>query len=91
MVAILFTLYGQTFKGYLAAVLGFFAKIFPALIIPFMVLYNSRTSTLKNEIVSLVKVSIVPFLILFIPFLIINSNVLRYPIFLSPAHLLAYM
>ena len=76
MVAILFTLYGQTFKGYLAAVLGFFAKIFPALIIPFMVLYNSRTSTLKNEIVSLVKVSIVPFLILFIPFLIINSNVL---------------
>jgi hypothetical protein len=91
MVAILFTLYGQTVKGYLAAVLGFFAKIFPALIIPFMVLYNSRTNTLKNEIVSFVKVSIVPFLILFIPFLIINSNILSTYLFVSGSSVGVYV
>ena len=56
-----------------------------------MVLYNSRTSTLKNEIVSLVKVSIVPFLILFIPFLIINSNVLGPYLFVSGSSVGVYV
>ncbi len=91
MVAILFTLYGQTVKGYLAAVLGFFAKIFPALILPFMVLYNSRESTLKEEIISLVKVCIIPFIILFIPFVILTPNIISTYLFVSGASVGVYV
>ena len=83
MIAVLFTIYGQTVKGYLAAILGFFAKIFPALIMPFMVLYNSRTGTVKSEIVLLIKVSIVPIIILFVPLVIINPKVLSTYLFVS--------
>jgi putative flippase GtrA len=59
------TVYGEKEYGYLAYILGFFTKIFPVAVLPFAVLYNAKKSGLKQEIISILKVGIIPFLILF--------------------------
>jgi len=63
-------------KGYLAIVLGFFTKIFPALILPLVVFYNSKTTGLKQEILSTLKILVPAILILVVPILIINPEAL---------------
>ena len=42
MGAVLFTVYGMNTRGYISAGLGFFAKIFPAIAFPFMILNNTK-------------------------------------------------
>ena len=75
MLGLTLTVYGTDklkSAGYLAYILGFFTKIYPVAILPFLVLFNAKKSSLKEEIVSVVKIGIIPFLILFVPIYLIN-------------------
>lgn len=72
MGAVLFTVYQKRIRGYLSAGLGFFAKIFPAIAIPFMILANAKASSLREEIFSTLKVVVPLFAVLLLPFLILN-------------------
>jgi hypothetical protein len=49
MLAILFTIYGEKIKGYYTSVAGFFIKLYPAVIFPFLWVYNARDSNLISE------------------------------------------
>jgi len=77
MLALLFTLYGHTMKGYAASVLGAFAKVFPGLAFPFLVLYNAKKADLKQEVISALKVGVPLFIILFIPLFLLNPETYR--------------
>lgn len=72
MLAILFTIYGNGMKGYIASVIGFFAKIFPILALPFLILYNSKRTSLKQEIIQATKVVLPISAVLFLPFFVLN-------------------
>jgi hypothetical protein len=75
MLGLTCTIYGTDklkSAGYLAYILGFFTKIYPVAILPFLVLFNAKKSSLKEEIVSVVIVGIIPFLILFVSIYLIN-------------------
>jgi hypothetical protein len=49
MLAVLATVYGDKASGYLASVLGLFAKIWPVVLFPFLWLYNARKSSMMKE------------------------------------------
>jgi hypothetical protein len=49
MLAITATLYGDRTTGYLATVLGLFAKIWPIVLFPFLWLYNARKTSIIGE------------------------------------------
>lgn len=90
MGAILFTVYGMKVHGYASATLGFFAKIFPAVAIPFMVLHNAKGASLKEEVITAAKV-ILPFaLVLFIPFLLLRPDYLNTYLFATGASVGVY-
>lgn len=77
MGAILFTVYGMNTRGYISATLGFFTKIFPVIALPFMVLYNSKKTSIKLEIISAGKIFLLFCVVLLLPFVLINPNVLQ--------------
>ncbi|MCX6685810.1 MAG: hypothetical protein NTV10_04075 [Methanoregula sp.] len=77
MVAVLCTVYGMNMRGYLFAALGFFAKIFPAIAFPFMVFYNAKTTSIKQEAIAALKVVVPLSLILFVPLVLIRPDVIR--------------
>jgi len=77
MLAILFTVYRHEVKGYVALVLGFFTKVFPILALPFFVLYNAKNTSLKQEIISAVKVVIPISAVLFLPLFFISPDTFR--------------
>lgn len=66
----IFEVFGLT--DYSALVLGYFTKIFPIIALPFVVLYKSRSTSLKEEIISVLKVVIPISLVLFVPIFIFN-------------------
>lgn len=72
MGAVLFTVSSLKLRGYLSATLGFFAKIFPAIAFPFMILYHAKATSLREEILSAVKVFLPFALVLLLPFLLLN-------------------
>lgn len=77
MIAITATLYGTSrskMGGYLSAILGFFTKIFPVIILPFIALYNAKTTSLKQELITVVKVFLPLGVILAIPVIILNPR-----------------
>jgi hypothetical protein len=49
MIAVLATLYGDKFKGYLASVLGLFTKLWPIVLFPFLWIYNARHTSIIEE------------------------------------------
>jgi flagellar biosynthesis protein FliQ len=59
---------------YAAIVLGYFSKIFPIIALPFIILYKSRSTSLKHEIVSASKVIIPVSLLLFVTLFIFNPG-----------------
>jgi len=71
-------LYGKEITGiswmsdYLNIILGYFAKFFPLLILPFILLYKSKTTSLKYELISFFKIAIPVALVLFLPLFILN-------------------
>lgn len=91
MLAVLFTLYGMNVKGYLAAGLGFFAKIFPAIAFPFLILHNTKKSSLKEEIIAILKVMIPLSVILLIPILVIRPDSIRTYLFATGGSLGVYV
>lgn len=91
MAAVLFTVYGMNTRGYISSSLGFFAKIFPIIAMPFIVLYNAKTSSLKKEILSAVKIFIVFCAILILPLAIINPNVIRSYLFATGGNVGIYV
>jgi hypothetical protein len=60
--------------GYVNGVLGFFTKLYPAIAFPFIVLYNSKVTSLKTEIISFSKVFGIASLILFVPVYLLNNS-----------------
>jgi hypothetical protein len=76
MIGITCTLYGGTLRkyGYITTVIGFFAKIYPVIILPFILIFNAKTTTIKGEIVDLLKIIIPLFVVLFIPMVLINPQ-----------------
>jgi hypothetical protein len=77
MIGILFTVYGTSkFKsyGYISNILGFLTKLYPAMILPFTIFYNSKSTSLKSEIISLLKLFTPIALIIGIPLIILNPS-----------------
>ncbi len=62
----------ETINGYIAVTMGFFTKIFPVIALPFIVLYNSKETSLKTETINGLKVLGIASLILFVPLFLIN-------------------
>jgi hypothetical protein len=91
MLAVFFTLCGMSMKGYVAAGLGFFAKIFPAIAFPFLILHNTKKSTLKEEVVAVLKVMVPLSLVLLIPVLIIRPEAIRTYLFATGASVGVYV
>jgi len=77
MLAVLFSIYGMKTKGYIAAGLGFFTKIFPAIAFPFLMLFNTKKSPLKDEIIAFLKVMVPLSVILLIPIIVIRLDSIR--------------
>ncbi|MDD1686819.1 hypothetical protein [Methanoregula sp.] len=76
MVAVLFTVYKMPLRGYLAATTGFLAKIYPLVAFPFLVLYNAKSTSLKQEILSALKIFVPVALILGIPVLLFAPGII---------------
>jgi hypothetical protein len=76
MVAVLFTIYGMNMRGYLADTAGALAKIFPLIILPFITLYNARMTSLKQEILQLLKIFIPLFLVAVLPILVLKPEII---------------
>jgi hypothetical protein len=78
MGAITILLYGKEITGiswltdYMALILGYFAKFFPLLILPFVIFYKSKTTSLKYEITSVLKTMIPVSILLILPIFIFN-------------------
>lgn len=91
MLAVFFTLCGMNLKGYLAAGLGFFAKIFPAIAIPFLMLHNTKKSSFNEEVVAVLKVMVPLSVILLLPVLIIRPEAIRTYLFATGANVGVYV
>lgn len=50
MLSILLTIYGEKTKGYLTNVIGFFIKDWPIILFPLFLIYNSRKTSLLEEL-----------------------------------------
>lgn len=90
MAAILFTVYDMNTRGYLSSSLGFFTKIFPVIAMPFIVLYNAKTSSLREEVVSAGKIFLILCAVLILPLAIMNPSVIRSYIFATGSGLGIY-
>nr|WP_319377182.1 glycosyltransferase 87 family protein [uncultured Methanoregula sp.] len=77
MLALLFTFYGMKMKGYLCAGLGFFAKLFPAIAFPFLILHNSKKTSLSEEIIAVLKVMVPLSIIFLVPVLILRPEAIN--------------
>lgn len=75
MLGLICTIYGTDKlkkAGYLAYIFGFFTKIYPVAILPFLVLFNAKKTSLKDEIVNVILVGIIPFMLLFVSIYLLN-------------------
>jgi hypothetical protein len=77
MGGILFAVYAKSLRGYLSATLGFFTKVFPAIAVPFMILYHAKGTSLRQEILSVLKIALLLFALLLLPFLVLNPASVR--------------
>jgi hypothetical protein len=91
MLAVLFTIYGMNTRGYIAAGLGFYAKIFPAIAFPFLILYNTGRSSLKAEIISVIKVITPLSLVLLVPILLVSPGAISTYFFATGASIGVYV
>ncbi|MGD1005069.1 MAG: hypothetical protein ABR887_06555 [Methanoregulaceae archaeon] len=91
VLAVVFTIYGMNMKGYIAAGLGFFTKIFPAIAFPFLILYNTKKSSIKDEIIAVLKVMVPLSLVLLLPVLIIRPEAIQTYLFATGASVGVYV
>lgn len=90
MASVLFTVYDMNTRGYISSSMGFFAKIFPVIAIPFIIFYNAKTSSLKEEVVSAGKIFLILCAVLILPLAIMNPSVIRSYIFATGSGLGIY-
>ncbi len=76
MLAVLFTVYNRSIRGYISIVVGTLAKIFPGIALPFVALYNAKSTSLWQEIISFLKIGIPVAVILFVPVLIVKPGII---------------
>lgn len=76
MIALTVTVYGDKTKGYLASIAGFFVKLWPVVLFPFLWIYNSRNSSLLIEGKKRVGLIIGVSVIIFIGMLVLGYNLL---------------
>jgi len=76
MLAVLFSVYNKTLRGYLALIIGFFVKIYPVIALPFVMLYNAKSTSLKREIVTILKIGIPLSVIFLLPVIILKPAIL---------------
>ena len=76
MLAVLFTVYSRNIIGYIALVVGFLAKIFPVIAIPFTVLYNAKSTSIRQEIIYILKIWIPVAVVFLVPILILKPGIL---------------
>jgi|WetSurMetagenome_2_1015567.scaffolds.fasta_scaffold18214_3 hypothetical protein len=80
MIGLTILFYGKEISGfsklneYSAIILGYFTKVYPAAALPFVVLYKSRSTSLKQEIISSLKVIVPISLVLVVPLFILNPG-----------------
>lgn len=91
MLAIFFTICGMNMKGYFAAGLGFFAKIFPAIAFPFLILHNTKKRSLKDEVIAVLKVMVPLSAVLLLPVLIVRPESIRTYLFATGANVGVYV
>jgi hypothetical protein len=76
MLAVLFAVCNKKIQGYLAILVGFLAKIFPVIALPFVALYNARTTSIRQEITSILKIWIPVIAVIFIPVLLLDPGII---------------
>jgi hypothetical protein len=76
MLAVLFTVYNKNIRGYIAIIIGFLVKIFPVIALPFVVLYHAKSTSIREEIISMLKIGIPVALIILIPLLLLKPGIL---------------
>lgn len=77
MGAVLFTIYGMNTKGYIADAAGFFAKLFPLIVLPFLVAFNAKKSSLNEELIKIVKIFVPLSLIILVPLFILKPGIIQ--------------
>lgn len=83
MLGILFTVYGMKIRGYAGASAGFFAKIFPAVALPFMVFYNAKKTSFKTALIEGLKVFFAFCIVLLVPLAIISPGTIQTYLFVT--------
>ena len=91
MLAIVCTVYGAKEWGYVAIIIGFFTKIFPVIAMPFLVLYNAKSTSIKQEIISAGKIILLFCVVLLLPLAIINPEVINSYLFATGSGLGIYV
>lgn len=71
------------YSSYFIISIGVFTKIFPVVILPFMILYQSKRSSFKSEFITFLKIFVPVVAIVFVPFFILNPNNTLSPYLLS--------
>ena len=77
MGAVLFTIYGMNTKGYIADTAGFLAKLYPLIALPFLIAFNSKKSSLNQELIKIVKIFVPISLIILVPFIILKPGIIQ--------------
>lgn len=81
LLSLFFTLHYMKNKGYIAAVLGFFTKVFPIISIPYYIIYNKESDSYRHEIFNFIKYTFPVWLIFIIPFILISPDFVKPYIF----------
>jgi len=74
MLSIFLFIYGKELAGYFTSGIGFLVKWFPAIPLPYYLMFDLKNKKGKNEIIRAVAITAIGILIVFIPFLILNYN-----------------
>lgn len=77
MLAITLTIYGKTKEGYAASIIGFFSKVFPIIALPFLVLFNAKGRSLKQELITTAKIVVPISVVLFLPLFLLKPEILK--------------
>lgn len=64
-------------NGYFALICGYFVKVYPIVALPFVILHKSRSTSLKQEIVSTLWAIVPVSLVLFVPLYILNPESIK--------------
>jgi hypothetical protein len=82
--------YGMPARSYISTILGFFTKVFPVIAVPYLVPFNASKTSLKTEIVTLLKVAAVCGAIFLIPMILLVQDWYR-PFLFATERVLGYM